>query len=929
MTAILVVLGLFGGWWLVGLALLSAVRADLSELRVALTAPAVGISVTALVVFLFSEAGAAVDSCAVPIAIALVALSVLVVVLRRPRVHPGALAVGVVCAAGILLVGWPMFSLGFDWLGNGNYDMDYYVLSALDLMRHGLLSGFDHRGFVESRDFATVLTGLHLAGGRPGGDLLLAFLARIAGRPPYAVFMALILALTLSGASAAGALTMQFARRWWAALLGASIYLVAAQATYGSLQQLLGQVLGLCLAAALLALLMRPELHRERVSIVSQVLPAGILGTALVLSYIELVPELALAYLAYVALLAARRELGVAALLRLWLGMAAIALVVLNKYLFTELSYLSHQAGTGLQSAGSVPLFGFVVVPSGLPGVLGLQTLPPGFMAPHLELSIALAALLIVGALLGSLALARRGAATGVVLLVEALLVVVLAVKGNDFGLFKVSMYVQPFLAAAIAIGVSNVRRWWLRWAWAIPLAILALAELSTQHAYVKASQDPANVPNLSASDVIPAFHTLVAHSGRPVVSVTENPVLIGLEAVSAGVRPVYFQSRNVFASLRGTFKGEISPAEEARSGGRLRASPWVKRSFDLHTANGAKDAFELDTSASSSLASERCELVFPSTSEVPFNGYTVSPLAPALIATPCGAEHDLLAFTNSTLGESFYLPTVRQNVSFYQFQGDPYFHGQMVGFGRYALFQVIGSTKGERMVVELTSTLQRDGRNLLPPAAAVGASREPLGLEGHGSARVYSAPLTPQVVDGTPYVLLDMGVNGRLPRTVRTGLEGLYGRSVPTDLRFLTSYVRDISLVSAAEYARVSPPLSISHFPADLENHNLEYSGLYEDGWVGGDSYGRLAGGRAADLLIRAAIPAGAGRHLEVLVNGRSVLSRAVTPGPLEERIAVSASRTTRRVELRFGATVKLKAPDDRPAAALLSFLGFVPRAG
>ena len=43
-------------------------------------------------------------------------------------------------------------------------------------------------------------------------------------------------------------------------------------------------------------------------------------------------------------------------------------------------------------------------------------------------------------------------------------------------------------------------------------------------------------------------------------------------------------------------------------------------------------------------------------------------------------------------------------------------------------------------------------------------------------------------------------------------------------------------------------------------------------------------------------------------------------------ERVPVPASSSTRRVELRFAATIQLKAPDLRPAAILLSFLGFAP---
>jgi hypothetical protein len=928
MTALVLVLVLFAGWSLVGVALLSLVRADTADLRVVLTAPAIGSCVTALVTFLFSENGVAVEACAVPIAIGLVVVSIVTVGVRRPRVHPGALVVAVICVAGLLLAAWPMFSLGFGWLGNGNDDGSNFVLSAQDLLQRGLVGSVDLKGLVQGRDYASVLTGLHIAGSRPGSDILLAFVSRVAGRPPYQTFMPVIFAFNLCTASAVGALAMQAARRWWAAALAAGLVLVSPLATYGVLQQLFAQVWGLGLVAALFALLMRPELHRGRGPGVRDVIPIGVLAAGLFLGYVELVATMGLAYIGYVALLGGRRQLTASALARLWLPVVAIAVILLNGYFFTELSFLRFQVAHGLGTAANPPLFGYIFVPSALPGVVGLQMLPPGGGAPYLDVTIVLAALLLIGALVASVISARRGVAAALVLVVEAALGALLVLKHSDFGLFKLSMYIQPFLAAAVAVWLSGTIRRWVQALAALLLIALIAAELSGQRAYVKASRDPENAPNLSAADVIPAFHSLVRRNSDPVVSVTENPVLIKLEAASAVGHTVYFQSRDVFAPFLREYAGEVGGVRRAQAKHFLRSGPWVSRSFQLLPAGGGQDSFEEDAPAERSLTSGHCELVVPSDSELPFNRYSLPAFSPALVQMPCDAPHNLLAFTSSNLGESFYLPLVRKNVSFFQLQPDPFFRDRtMVGFGRYALFQVLGPSTGARLVIELTDTLNHDGVNLLPPAAVVGSNRLALPLRGRGSARVFSAPLKPQVIAGTPYVLLDMGLNGRLPAVERSGLQALYSRSVKTDPRYLTAYVRDISLVSAAQYANLQPPTALRSFPADLANPNLEYSGLYEDGWMGADGYVRLAGGPAADLLVQGQVPAGAGKRLELLVNGRPVASVAVTPGLLNVRAAVPASSASRRVELRFAATIKLKPPDKRPAAAHLTFLGLVAR--
>lgn len=925
MTALLLVLALFAGWSLVGIALLALVRADTSELRIVLTAPAIGTCVTVLFIFPFSEAGMAVERCAVPIAISLLAASALILAWRRPQIHPGVLPVAIICVGGLLLISGPMFSFGFDWFANGNDDGANYVLSAQDLLRHGLLAPIDVRGLLQGRDYATVLTELHIAGSRPGSEMLLAFVSRVAGHPPYEMFMPTILAFNLCGASAAGALALQFARRWWAAIIAAALLLVSPMASFGVLQQLFAQVWGLGLVAALFALLMRPELHSGRGPGVRDVVPIGLLSGGLVFGYVELLPAMALAYLLYVAVLRTHKQLTLAAVARLWLPSITIVVIVLNSYFFTELSFLKAQSAHGLTSASYPPLFGYVLVPSGLPGIFGLQMLPPGVVAPHLNLTIVLAVVAIAGVLVASVIGTLRGAAAAVVLLVEGALGVLLAVKNSDFGIFKLTMYVQPFLAALIAAWLTQIRGRIVAAVCVVALGLLLAAQLSTQRAYVNASRNPSNVANLSSTDLLPAFRSATMHAST-IVSVTTNPVLLKLEATSDEGHALYFQSRDVFSNLLNGYKEGRKSTIHTQAGRTLRSGPWASRSFALLNARRTRDSFEEDTLATRSLASGRCTLVLPGVGEEPLNRYSLSSYPPDLVAMPCGTLRDLLAFTSSTLGESFYLPFKRQNVSYYQLQQDPFYPSQtMVGFGRYALFQMLGGAPGARLAISLTETLTHNGENKLPPAVVVGSTRAPLLLEGRGSARVFSPPLMPQMIAGAPYILLDMGVEGQLPKASRSGLQGIYSGSVPLDPRYLTAYVRDISLVSASRYAHLRPPLALNSFPGALDNNNLEYSGIYEDGWIGGDSYVRLAGSSRADLVVQGQVPAGAGKRLEIFLNGRKVASMPVVPGVLNVHVPVPASASSRLVELRFAAEIRLKAPDLRPAAAHLTFLGFV----
>ena len=184
-------------------------------------------------------------------------------------------------------------------------------------------------------------------------------------------------------------------------------------------------------------------------------------------------------------------------------------------------------------------------------------------------------------------------------------------------------------------------------------------------------------------------------------------------------------------------------------------------------------------------------------------------------------------------------------------------------------------------------------------------------------------------MIDGHPYLLLNLGAHAYVTREHRGGLDGVFGSSVPLDPRALAAYVRDVSLISAAQYAQMQPPLTVASFPSGLANPDLQYSGVYEDGWVGRESYFVLGAGPAARLEVHANVPQRGGGELDVLLDGRRIARVAAPPGPLSVFIPASASRSPRRVDLRFAKLTKLPAPDLRPVSALLTFVGFVQTSG
>ncbi len=217
MSAVFLTLGLFGFWSLLGLALLTALRANIRELRVILTAPIIGTALTVVPLFVVSNAGIAMRVGAPAVWLPLLAATLVSLAVWRPRPPVAVLPVVALSIAGAILVGRPMFHFGFDWIANANGDMAHYVLSATNLLNHGLQAPIDFRALADNHNFATSAQRLTLRGLRPGTDIALAGFSAITGRQPVGLYMPMSIAIMMGTVCAVGALAMQASRRWWAA----------------------------------------------------------------------------------------------------------------------------------------------------------------------------------------------------------------------------------------------------------------------------------------------------------------------------------------------------------------------------------------------------------------------------------------------------------------------------------------------------------------------------------------------------------------------------------------------------------------------------------------------------------------------------------------------------------------------------------------
>ena len=671
-------------------------------------------------------------------------------------------------------------------------------------------------------------------------------------------------------------------------------------------------------------------------------------------------------------------------------------------------------------------LFPYYMVPKGLADLWGFQRIgswdTPWML---IDISIVLGAALAIFTMISAARYVLRGRPEATMAIIMFLMGLLLFRNRSGFGLFKLAMFIQPFAIGTIVISWFAIVDWWMhrrekrsrrgddaaaplkvRRAYVLrfaPLVLMSLAGMWTQIAYVKSAYGVGTafleIPDASRTRLNDEFVGILnASEPKQVISDTFNMVLGKFQALYATGRELVFPSNrytlniealNEFERLK--FRLTEKQIAEAYAYAIARNAKMPVEMFDV------KDAINPDLVNTFRVTDTRLDPVLSVTDRdtnepVTPNEKTGGPggTEPLVVVSigrqsvfnrfhfPADSQknfeaislskvRDLLVYVSSDLGPPYFFTGHNRQPSVYQIEQEPsttpFFRGAtMAGAGRYMLAQVINPSPKVRMEISLTLSYHADKENRLPPMSAIGSKRVPFPVVGRGSARVFSEPFEPQIVEGRTYVMYDLGDDGRQFPSERKGLMGLFGTDVPIDRRVLTGFARDVSIVSEEQYANLRPPSWIGGFKPDATNplriRQLEYSGYYEDGWVAEDSYVRLLQPKGAtEVVIRGEVPLLNGNkayknHAVLSVDGQVIAEADVTPGDFVLRGAASpvnvpattptpppaglpmpatvsapnnAAGPVRTVRLQFtGPIQSLSAPDNRPAAAAIRSIGF-----
>jgi hypothetical protein len=758
-------------------------------------------------------------------------------------------------------------------------------------------------------------------------------------------FTPLVVAIHLVMLSTAAAFVCSDASRRKFAFAAMLVIGCSATLVLGTFSQLIAQDFGIAaLAASSTVLLASPAtgsaLYRQSALV-------ALFASTLLVAYPELFPFLVLAASTYILLSLARRR----APLRMWLILiglsAAITIAFANFSLVGALHFMLVEAHYG-QTSAFAERFPFYLTPLGFG--LGWGLLPYGGSngSGWLDQTYILAGFLMyVAAVILSVRDAWRLEPLAIISAIMLLLFPELFVVRSAFGLFKLAMFIQPFVLGSLTISLGGMLSHRsiarpFRVAICTIVAIFVMRNVASAYSYGLSSlgrgASLVELPGWTEKHAVSQLIRLQNSTRGSIISDAFNANVAGLEAPYSRPNPLFFYSQftgpyplkanfNVTEPLslalgNAAFRHEMIDDVRAHNRfyyahAKITGGSWDGRPYF--------DEFMLDPRLQTASLHDRDTLFMESLNPTLFNHWAApTQISVSVTLRPLADVHDFLVYVASARGG--YPP----NSQIWRFENDWFYPSrQMEAVGRYLVFSAIHPSRRVRLEIDYTSSLQSDGINIVPPISVLGATRVRLPAVGHGAARLFSEPLSPQIVGGLPFFELDMGRDGQMFPSRRSGLMALFGTEQNFDYRKLAGFIRDISLVSDDRYRAIHAPEAISHFPEDLQNANLEFSGLYEDGWIADRAKVWLSASKQPHCIfsIRALVPqetAGPKVSLRLAIDGRAVAIRQLQPG--EVVIEVPAIGDGRRHEIDVAVTKLFHLPngDGRPASMLLHFLGY-----
>lgn len=921
MTAILFVCCLILIWWLIGTAFL-ATSEDTAKSRFWIfLAPSLGLSIHVIALFTLSRVGMPMSEAALPVLSVLIGLASLILSLRFSRWFSRDscvyLSLIFLCAVPVAI---PLALFGFEWLAFLNGDFAYYSLSAKRFLEYGYselpaigLAGSDRDRSLETWRLVNEI------GHRAGIDILLASFIAITRLTAHQIFMPLLVALHAIAAVSSGALTFRATGRPAPAFITAALVSLSPMFSLQVTMQLMAQCAGLVFFIAFCAAYPKLQDAYKTHSVVA----ATFLVCGVMIAYSEILPFIFLYVLTTELFFLARRGrlAGFYARTKI-LGVLLISvLLLLSSYAFDAARFVvivfkGSSSSGAMSSMDGLSLFPYVNLP-GYPAVIfGWASLPG--TSNFILILIGILFLFSILFLISTRVFMEDPA--GFVCMIFVIIGAFLFLRGNDFGVFKISMFSQPFIISAVVSGLSLIVA-----NQAIVVGIFFLYAVSIVPALsrnlerVSLDDRQAIFPFASSKEIGRQLRELDSYAKqvRPkaLVATTLSRELAMIQAYYFTGIPFCWMSQNCFGS-DGVDAFADRFIKSTTKGGRGNAIQGPSSLFFRSDSKG----YELDDIWVLGLTGEFSP-INRSTAGI---GYRVR-------LEPVRALSNYLVFQNHRFSTSYVSDGWRDgSVGIWLVERDPWFPDTiMAAVGRYHIYQVINPVQNSQLLLSVTANGRPQDGFRLPTPVVVGNKSLTLPVVGRGSARVLSDPIEVAQVGTNSYVGIDFGRDGSFFN--RTFTPGWFSRlTARADVRRSVVFLRDVSLVTRNSRDDRRAPKRVVDFPGALADSGFLYSGIFEDGWIAEQAYVVLEVEQEKGTLIlrlRGEIPSINGRifatQVSISINDETVYANRRSSGWVDLSVPVLPRMTSNgslKISVSCDAVQVLPGGDDRPVCLKLN---------
>ena len=895
--------------------------------------PALGLSVLIIFIFTFNRLGFPIKEIRIPFLIVLLILGGIATYRARNLfIERALLAKLLIAPLGVLISAWPILKYGFGWISYVNDDMNNYVLAATRFYNFGFFD-LPNSNFYSGADYSQAYYFFHVLGGvRPGSELFLAGVANFHHGDVLSIFMPTILTLQFVLVFSILALSRTLRNRSRKkTLLAYLVAIIFPFASLGYLYQLIGQVGGLAIGVALIAFIsvifMQSNLEKWKLPILSV---APFVG-ALLIWYPEFLP-FAMAPILFKIVTASKQQRKY-----IWFGSlvaSGLTFIVLNRYFVEAIRFGASQiAGSQKSTQGvnaNAQLFPYFLKPHGLAVFLGISPLNRWAKDPGESISVLTAVVIFTG-LIFIILKKKLWANLGVAMFPFIFIIFVYLIRqGNGFGAFKIAMYATPFLIVAVISAFDCPGTWNFSFSSRKLIATMALLSFvvmlsrTTQYYAIASTGTASNGFNEIQGGSGTNFEGLVKRSlatyresNGVVTSVALNLSQIKLEAIAGVGVPLVFPTTDVFGNFYNS----------KRSSGAN-----ISRQTEIFKSGSYQNSFDQVTTPKNYQRGDSYYLVSQQKFESINKSKNVNTVSweYSLEKNP----KNLLIFIDSKKGHSYYSWTsLREKAVIFQPEKNPMVPGAYFqSIGNDLLFEVINPTQSAFLEIAGSTTVIPQYERRIPPISLLGDTITKLNVSGRGSFR-FVVPLNKLVkINGHNYFQIHIDQK-LLPFPVKLSIiSNLYGRNIKIDSRRVSLFASNISVLSQHEFNKLPIPLRLTHFPDDLSQEGLRYSGIYEDGWISKDSYADLRSSENSSFVISGIVPKlqsypAFKTQLSVYVDGKKYLVAKLSPGYFTKSIQANSLRLksgNHHVELHFDNELILPMPDGRPAAAQITGLGF-----